>query len=316
MTRPITRIRDIAYVRLRVPDLDRMEQYLTDFGLRRSARTDSALYMRGTSSSHHLHVSEKADEAGLAAIGFLASSAADLDALAKAPGASDVHETGEPGGGRRVVLEDPFGTRVEVVHGIAAVPPLPGGAAERFNFGPRVERRGEVSRVGRGPARVMRLGHAGINVADPDAALEWYREHLGLIVSDTIAIEGFTFAHFCRCDRGAEHTDHHTFLLARSMDGQTGFNHCSFEVQDLDDIWVGHEHLAARGHRHNWGIGRHTLGSQIFDYWRDPWGQIHEHFTDGDLLDASHPAGVHTPPEGDSQWGPQMPPDFGQTIPA
>ena len=28
------------------------------------------------------------------------------------------------------------------------------------------------------------------------------------------------------------------------------------------------------------------LGSQIFDYWRDPWGHTVEHWTDGDLLDA------------------------------
>ena len=30
--------------------------------------------------------------------------------------------------------------------------------------------------------------------------------------------------------------------------------------------------LAARGYPHAWGVGRHILGSQIFDYWRDPFG--------------------------------------------
>jgi len=315
MTQPVVKIRDLAYIRLRVPDLDAMEKYLVDFGMQRSARTATALYMRGGGPSHHLHISEKADAAGLAAFGFLAASAADLDALAKVPGASAVHDIDEPGGGRRVVIDDPWGTRIELVHGIAAVDPLPQPETERFNLGRRVERRGAVSRVGEGPARVLRLGHGGINVGDPDAAFDWYHAHFGILRSDSIAIGDFTLAHFCRCDRGSEYTDHHTFLLARSMDGSTSFNHVSYEVADLDDVWVGHEHLAERGYRHTWGIGRHTLGSQIFDYWRDPWGQIHEHYTDGDLLDAAFPSGVHSPEEGDSQWGPSMPADFGQTIP-
>jgi len=316
MTEPVVKIRDIAYVRLRVPDLDAMEKYLLDFGMQPGARTGTALYMRGSGTSHHLHISEKADEAGLAAFGFLAANAADLDALSKVAGASAVHDIDEPGGGRRVVIHDPWGTRIELVHGIAAVEALPARRTDLFNFGRRVERRGTVTRVGEGPAEVMRLGHGGINVGDPDAAFDWYHAHFGILRSDAIAIGDFTLASFCRCDRGSEYTDHHTFLLARSMDGSTGLNHVSYEVANLDDVWVGHEHLAGQGYRHTWGIGRHTLGSQIYDYWRDPWGQIHEHYTDGDLLDAAYVGGVHSPEEGDSQWGPAMPADFGQTIPS
>lgn len=315
MSNPVTKIHDIAYVRLGVPDLDRMEKYLVDFGMQPSARTASALYMRGDGPLHHVHISEKANQAGLLAFGFLASSADDLEALSKVSGASPVHDIQEPGGGRRVVIDDPWGTRIELVHGIERVEPI-SASGTRFNFGSRVERKGALTRVGRGPGRVLRLGHGGINVPDPDAAFDWYHEHFGILRSDSIAIGDFTLAHFCRCDRGSEHTDHHTFLLARSMDGSTGLNHVSYEVGSLDDVWLGHEHLAREGYRHTWGIGRHTLGSQIFDYWRDPWGQIHEHYTDGDLLDAGYQAGVHSPEEGDSQWGPQMPADFGQTIAA
>jgi len=315
MTAPVLKIRDLAYVRLGVPDLDLMEKYLVDFGMQCSARTDSALFMRGSGPSHHLHISEKSEQAGLKAFGFLASSADDLEALSRVSGASGVHDIDEPGGGRRVVIHDPWGTRIELVHGIAPVESLPARREERLNLGSRIERRGSVTRVGEGPALVMRLGHGGINVGDPDAAFEWYHAHFGILRSDTIAMGDFTFAHFCRCDRGSEYTDHHSFLLARSMDGSTSLNHVSFEVSGLDDVWVGHEFLAGQGYRHSWGIGRHSIGSQIFDYWRDPWGQIHEHYTDGDLLDAAVEHGVHSPDEGDSQWGPSMPADFGQTIP-
>src|SRR5262249_6814358 len=101
-------------------------------------------------------------------------------------------------------------------------------------------------------------------------------------------------------------------LVSQAMSDRPSLNHVSYEVCDLDDVWLGHEALAAKGHRHHWGIGRHTLGSQIFDYWRDPWGNVHEHFTDGDLLDASQPTGVHAPDGAGSQWGPEIPPDFGQ----
>jgi hypothetical protein len=59
------------------------------------------------------------------------------------------------------------------------------------------------------------------------------------------------------------------------------------------------------------GVGRHLLGSQIFDYWRDPWGQKHEHYADGDLFDAAQPAGYHLMDRsGLYQWGPDLPDDF------
>jgi hypothetical protein len=48
----------------------------------------------------------------------------------------------------------------------------------------------------------------------------------------------------------------------------------------------GNAYLAAKTRRHEWGVGRHYLGSQIFDYWSDPWGHTVEHWTDGDLMDA------------------------------
>jgi hypothetical protein len=60
-----------------------------------------------------------------------------------------------------------------------------------------------------------------------------------------------------------------------------------------------------------WGVGRHLLGSQIFDYWRDPWGQKHEHYADGDLFDSSQKPGYHLlDRQGLYQWGPDLPDDF------
>jgi len=50
---------DIAYGRLRAPDLDVMEEFLTRFGMLRADRTNTALYMRGTDPAHHIHVTGK-----------------------------------------------------------------------------------------------------------------------------------------------------------------------------------------------------------------------------------------------------------------
>ncbi len=45
------KVTDVAYARFRAPDLDKMEGFLKDFGLERSARTDNALYMRACGTS-------------------------------------------------------------------------------------------------------------------------------------------------------------------------------------------------------------------------------------------------------------------------
>jgi len=85
--------------------------------------------------------------------------------------------------------------------------------------------------------------------------------------------------------------------------GEPGFEHAAFEVEDFDALMTGHAHLRGAGWTHHQGVGRHVLGSQIFDYWRDPWGHVVEHFTDGDLLDAAARRGLHDPATAlGSQW--------------
>ena len=97
--------------------------------------------------------------------------------------------------------------------------------------------------------------------------------------------------------------DHHTLFLLGT--GTYGFNHAAFEVHDFDDLMIGNTHLHAAGRRHQWGIGRHILGSQIYDYWLDPYGHMIEHWTDGDLFNTERPpAGADTGVLLGSQWGP------------
>lgn len=57
---------------------------------------------------------------------------------------------------------------------------------------------------------------------------------------------------------------------------------------------LGHEYLKAREREAAWGVGRHIMGSQIFDYWKDPFGNELEHWTDGDLFTAADPPAKQT----------------------
>src|SRR5229473_8626459 len=94
---------DLAYGRLRSPDLDKQEEFLTDFGMVRADRTKTALYMRGTDAPHHLHVTELG-EPRYVGVAVHAASLDDLQRISRADGASPIEDIEEPGGGKRVRL--------------------------------------------------------------------------------------------------------------------------------------------------------------------------------------------------------------------
>lgn len=306
----VIRIEDIAHVRFRAPDLDEMQRYLEQFGLRLAARDGDRLFMRGADGAPFVHATALG-EPGFAGIGFRAASLDDLQALADAEGAA-VEALDAPGGGSVVRLSDPDGHAVEVVAGQARVDPAAFEPRPPWNNVEGRARLRAVKRTGRGPANVLRIGHAVLNVSDFRASEAWYKDRFGFITSDEISLSpDFSVGAFLRCDRGDAPTDHHTLFLVQNPKGP-GFNHAAFEVRDLDDLMAGHDHLKAASRTPAWGVGRHLLGSQVFDYWRDPWGHILEHWTDGDLLTAAD--GSNVVPFNELvgvQWGPPSPPDFG-----
>src|ERR1043166_7944255 len=112
---PLIKATDMAWGRLRSPDLDRMEEFLTRFGMVRAHRTPTALYMRGTDPHHHIHVNEKGDPKVLG-FAYSASSEDFLKRAAPAPGASGNETIDEPGGGKRVRLKEPNGYTTEAVY--------------------------------------------------------------------------------------------------------------------------------------------------------------------------------------------------------
>lgn len=285
-------IDDIAHVRFAAPDLAAMQAFLEDFGLDCATGADGRLYGRGRDGRPFLHVTERG-AAGFVALGLRAASIDDLHRLAAAEGVG-VTDLAMPGGGSVVRLVDPDGFVVEVVAGQHNDPPqsVPPEAV-RNSAAARPRFRSTV-RVPKGPAHIVRLGHCVLNVTDFRRSERWYKDRFGFLTSDEIeAAPGLALGAFMRCDRGDKPADHHTLFLAQ-LPQPKGFLHAAFEVANLDDLMAGHAHLKARQRDAAWGVGRHILGSQIFDYWKDPWGHELEHWTDGDLFTAADPPNIAT----------------------
>jgi catechol 2,3-dioxygenase-like lactoylglutathione lyase family enzyme len=216
-------------------------------------------------------------------------------------------------GGLAVDLTDPSGFPVRVVHGVPELPGLPERDPLQLNFGPDPARANGTQRPDRRAAQIQRLGHVAIGTTRFAAALDWYLDTLGMIVSDFLYFDGQRgrgpAMAFIRCDLGGVPSDHHT--LAMALQPQTGYLHSAYQVTDLDEVAAAGEYLRERGYTHAWGIGRHIEGSQIFDYWRDPERLMFEHYTDGDVFDCSmQPGWAPMSVSGLAQWGPKATAEF------
>jgi len=308
---PVIKVTDLAFGRVRVPDLDVMEEFLTNFGLTRAERTRNALYMRGTDSPHHIHVSEKG-EPGFIGLAYCAGSEDDLQRLAKAPGASAVEAIDEPGGGKRVRLREPNGYQIEVIHGMASLPAIP-VARDPLNSGSEPLRRaGKLMRLAKEPTPIKRIGHGVIGTPKVVETVKWFRENLGFLRSDDVYVgdKENLIGSFNRLDRGNTYVDHHV-LFVNHCD-RAGLNHLSFEVHDIDSVFTNHAYMKSLGkYEHMWGIGRHLLGSQVYDYWCSPWNIVHERWADSDRLNAGNGSNLLPPEEAfQSQWGERPPERF------
>ncbi|MDP3738619.1 MAG: VOC family protein [Hyphomonadaceae bacterium] len=292
------------------PDLDQAARFLTDFGLVTSKGTADVLYLRGTGNAPYCYRVHRASKARFVGMAFSVATKAELEKLSRLPGATEPKPVDHPGGGECVTLTDPSGFVIEVVYGQAPVSELPHREPIHFNVGASRGRINSTQRPPLSPPEVIRLGHCVVEVADYQATSDWYTRHLGLIPSDIQVLpDGSPAVTFFRLDLGDTPADHHTLAMAQGF--MPLYSHSAYEVVDADAVGMGQRLLREKGYRHAWGIGRHILGSQIFDYWNDPWGAKHEHYCDGDLFTADRPTGVHpVSREAMAQWGQPMPASF------
>lgn len=122
---------------------------------------------------------------------------------------------------------------------------------------------------------------------------DFYTTTFNIVPSDFLTVEKgeetVNVALFAHIDRGTDLVDHHCFFM--SSNPTSHVHHCSFEVHDFDTQKLGHQWLAKKDYQSVWGVGRHILGSQIFDYWWDTTGNMIEHYADGDLVNEQTPVG-------------------------
>ncbi|WP_029117474.1 VOC family protein [Mycobacterium sp. URHB0044] len=308
---PIAKVRDVAWLEFEKPDLARAEAFAHAFGFITAARTPGELQLRGSDAGSPCVIIRSGPRTRFAGVAFAADDT-DVLRLADATG-RPTRALPEPLGGVAVDLADPSGLPVRVVAGTHPLEPLPAQAPQVFNFGRELQRVNATQRPPREPARVQRLGHVVLQTTTYMQTLNWYLDHLGMIVSDFQFYPGQRdrgpIMSFIRCDRGSTLADHHTLALA--LGPVNRYIHSAYQVSDIDALAAGGEYLKDLGYQRSWGIGRHNQGSQIFDYWRDPDGFMVEHFSDGDMFDSTlEPGWAPFTASGLAQWGPPATQDF------
>lgn len=307
---PTVKAKKLAYLLFERPDLNKAEQFLNDFGLQTASRSPKATYLRGTGPEPFCYGLLKGEKARFAGFGFTVQSRKELARLSKLPGASNIQRAEYPGGGELVRLTDPSGFTVEAICGQEAAEGRPHRAPLPLNLAGQQPRINGTQRPPVSPPEVLRLGHIVLEVADFQSTCGWYTQHFGLIPSDVQVLDdGSPAVAFLRLDLGNHPADHHTLAMAQGF--MPVYSHSAYEVVDADAVGMGQRVLREKGWKHAWGIGRHILGSQIFDYWQDPWGDKHEHYCDGDVFTSDEPTGIHpVSKEAMSQWGQIMPASF------
>lgn len=306
---------DAAQVTYEAPDLELMEKFLTAFGMTKVEGSNEAiLYMRGTGTQHHIHVTRKAPKQRFVGASIEVASKADLDELAAKPGSTPVRRSSEPGGGFEVVMNMPDGFEIKAMWGREKVAPLEDREPFPFNNIKDKNRVNAVVRQSVAPCTIARLGHFVLHVTNHDETMAWLNDRFNFLPSDYFLPPGETgpiVGTFVRLDLGEQLVDHHFMLVLQS--DWVGVHHSSFEVMDLDAVMASHDYLIQEGYQLDVGVGRHVLGSQIFDYWKDPFGFRIEHYTDGDVVDASHKPGMFNGTASDTtQWGSRPPLEFFQ----
>ncbi len=304
---PIVLAVDTAYIMFQVPDLAKQKSFLLDFGMIEVSQSTDRLYMRGYNSDPYIYEAVKGEDAKFLGAGFTLACEEDLARLSAETG-KPIEDIEGPGAGKRVRLHDPDGFVVDLVYGRALVDPI-----ETRRDALPVNLPQQKNRVNRGqrtlpaPSAIEKFGHYVLMVSDFKESFKWYRKHLGLLPTDVLCTASGTPAlSFNRLDKGEVPADHHTVVLSSGL--AAGYMHSAYETCDQDSIGQGQQFLKLKGWDHFWGIGRHVLGSQIFDYWKDPNGLEMEHYADGDVFDNSYPTQYHLLDRGGLwAWGDDVP---------
>lgn len=286
----------LADMTLGVPDIGATSSFYRDFGLTESSPGQFGSVDGGSQLSLVTRAYRQ-----LVAITLAAEHSDDIDRIRLAAQSKHL-AVDESADGSITVVEPVVGLRVRV----ALRPRIEqtGHAPEVQNHPGRTQRTNERATAifKEGPASPRRLGHVLYATTDIDASIRFLVDVLGFRMSDSTP----GLIAFLRCS-----TDHHNVALVASP--VPFFHHSSWQVNDVDEIGQGAQHLlTADPQRTVWGLGRHFLGSNFFWYFRDPAGNYAEYFSDLDQVgdDDAWLAQEWDPSKSLYAWGPPVPADF------
>lgn len=259
----------IAHVYYTHKNLEKAHEFLLDFGFSIVKATDDQIYYRGYGTEPFLYCATRGAEDAFGGAGFVVDSMEDLERATTLPGATPILESDAPGGGKRVTFYEPVDQcPFHLVYGQIPVESTETFPELAYNF-PTVKHRpvNKTQRFKKGPAPIHKLGHFGLCVTDYKKTYEFFTTNFNLKPSDVVydpeKQEDITV--FLHLDRGQEMVDHHCFFFFQGP--KFHVHHSSFEVFDFDIQMLGHSWLTDKKYENCWGVGRHILGSQIFDYW-------------------------------------------------
>ena len=316
---PRIRLIKTAFVVYYHSDLAEAHRFLLDFGLAVVEDYKSAheVFYKGYGVDAYCYVARLSRDgtSRFDGAGYVVESRDELEKASRVEGATAITKLNGPGGGEIVTLTDPVGFLVHLIHGQQE---RSGDSLDleklTVNFEDDKPRLGRFQRFKPGPAPVHKWGHYGVTYPDGEfqVMFDWYTKNLALAPSDMIYHQDAPVTAFFHIDRGLDFTDHHAFFFKKAKSGmKPDVAHAAFEVHDFDVQQLGHQYLAERGYELCWGVGRHVLGSQIFDYWFDPHKFVVEHYADGDLVNSETKVSHLQAGKGNlAIWGPPVPDVF------
>jgi 2,3-dihydroxybiphenyl 1,2-dioxygenase len=117
------------------------------------------------------------------------------------------------------------------------------------------------------------LGHIVVGIGDMDDNVRFYRDALGMKISDYVQVErspgvvtNFTFLH---CN-----SRHHSIAFGKPGTPPGRFNHVMFQLQELDDVGATYDLCEREGIQGLSRLGRHPNDQMVSFYIPTPsgWG--------------------------------------------
>lgn len=259
----IERVTQLGYLGLEVSDLARWEEFATEvLGLEHGGTdADGTLFLR-MDEHHHRFSLRQGPRDDLAFAGWQARNVEELRAIAERLGAQGVSVTwGSAAEARQrrvaafIHLDDPNGLTTEVCCG-------PLVQAERPFRSPRDIAGFEASNLG--------LGHIVLAVDDYDASIRFYRDGLGLRVSDFIDLDmggaQATRIAFFHCG-----PRHHSLAIAQ-VAAPKRLHHFMLQVRQLRDVGSTFDRCRDEGVPIQMELGCHTNDRMVSFYAQTPSG--------------------------------------------